>query len=389
MKIIFKVENYKNFFIDKTSVNLQWIIDSLTKNSNEFVKQKGDSAIREIDYENIGTEDRIVSYIYKLSIFFDNPDSEPFNAILKVNTLRQLDDAVLCGNISRDDYNSYVDFVINSHQQEALFYNLISNKVKNIKVPECYGSIFPTRNYIKQKDGAFLISCLDNGRILPLDKSFSIKEAESVLDQVLNLQIFSLTKGKEFKLKLRKQNEKNKHKKLIQNSWLILRNIFHHNILDEIQTKYTALCIRSSNRCRNQGEFSVIAHGNLYSKNIMLEMDSENVKGIIDWKGITEDSMGSDIARFLITSCSSEVRKELEINYLPKYFDKLISKVDLRITYDSFRQSYDACFIEGVLHSLITFGLYVSDINNYVSDYANLSSRIYNNIKDAYERMVN
>uniref|UniRef100_A0A0N4ZDU6 CHK domain-containing protein n=1 Tax=Parastrongyloides trichosuri TaxID=131310 RepID=A0A0N4ZDU6_PARTI len=154
-----------------------------------------------------------------------------------------------------------------------------------------------------------------------------------------------------------------------------------------------------------EGKNAVLYHGDLWTNNIMINIDSEkrftnDVAAIIDWQTMSTGAIGKDLSRLIVNTCSQDIRREIEVSYLPVYYEELKKKVsekegEFDMTLETFMTIYDFCMIDQSFHTIVMTGINLSkleittDEDNYLWDTRKfaLASKSYFAIKDAIKRI--
>uniref|UniRef100_A0A0K0FXD0 CHK domain-containing protein n=1 Tax=Strongyloides venezuelensis TaxID=75913 RepID=A0A0K0FXD0_STRVS len=415
-KNIFTIDSYGDECIEKTTISFKWIIERLEENSEDFRLKRKDSKVLKITYEDISKGKGTASNIMKLVVFFDDVNNDPYKVILKVPIFKNSDLLNELGvkDIEKYDDNMVSNTLVRCHSQEHLFYREISNEIKNIKVPKYYGG---SDAILSKKSGVIIMDYVNpnKGGIIDLNYPFNIYQAKSVIEEILKLHVFSFTNGKHWRSKL--QNKRTIGlttilQNIVKIHWDVCKEFIPKTILTEIEEDVINMISNFSEISlynvyhlpESHGVNSVICHGDMWVNNILFHKDSKgrftnDVMAIVDWQIIYEGSIGADLARNLAINCSSEIRREIEISYLPQYFDRLKEEVlnkneSFNITYETFKRHYDFCFIESIFYLFVTIGYKLSQLdmskeNESIWETRKflLSSRIYFGIKDAVEKV--
>uniref|UniRef100_A0A0N4ZAM2 CHK domain-containing protein n=1 Tax=Parastrongyloides trichosuri TaxID=131310 RepID=A0A0N4ZAM2_PARTI len=412
---MFAVKDYENECIENSNVSIGWIFDCLEKNCDSFKEIKRNSKVLKLDVKNISDGKGFASKVYKSTVHFDGDENKVYQFVTKIPELDSI--LKLFENDPDKEEMSDIfstDYISRFHNQEWMFYIGALKEIIGLKVPSCYGG----RESIPGKmDGCLLMTWLSsNSGNIPFYESFNIYQTKSVLKEVMKLQVFSLTDGKHWRTKFTNSYTSRVLKsfvKTINMGFELFKEYCPDEMLNEIKDDYETLVSNYvdigiyviKGITDINGKNSVLCHGDLWTNNIMFELDSEkrftnNVEAIIDWQSIFTASIGSDIARFIVNGCSPEVRREIEVSYFPVYFKELKKKVMDKgevfdMTFEEFVNAYDFCMIEQALHTIMMSGLNLAQIkiNNDEDRYIwearkfSLAYKSYFALKDAFKRV--
>uniref|UniRef100_A0A914V478 CHK kinase-like domain-containing protein n=1 Tax=Plectus sambesii TaxID=2011161 RepID=A0A914V478_9BILA len=94
----------------------------------------------------------------------------------------------------------------------------------------------------------------------------------------------------------------------------------------------------------------VLCHGDLTRINMMFDRDTNKLAAIFDWQLIHSGCAAEDIASFIVTSCSMDVRRNQLDHLLETYHSELtkICKGVAPFTLQQLQQAYQLCF-KGVM----------------------------------------
>uniref|UniRef100_A0A0N4ZL61 CHK domain-containing protein n=1 Tax=Parastrongyloides trichosuri TaxID=131310 RepID=A0A0N4ZL61_PARTI len=408
---MFSNREYENLCIKKTNISYKWIFETLKSNCKKFSSCLESSKIKKFDYYDISGGKGFASKVYRSTVYFDDEKIVPFEFVLKVPGAENVNEILIkedleLGGVEAED-------MVRVHDKECLFYFKIAKEIENFKVPKCYGYVELVPN---KSDGALIMELLSiKSECLPYYESYNIYQVKSILDEVMKLQLFSLTNGKEWKSKLQdKHNERftGLFKNIIGANWPIVKNIMPSYMVEEIEEDVEALISHYQeiglyhiwNLPEARGENnSVIVHADLWTNNIMIKKDDKgrftnDVEAIIDFQTVFEGDIGMDIARFILIGCSPEIRRQAEMECLPEYHAELKKKViekgeSFNMTYETFKRIYDFGLIDQALMCMMIVGINYTrtnitekNKNIWEARILSLSSRIYVGIKDAIEK---
>uniref|UniRef100_A0A0K0FEI1 CHK domain-containing protein n=1 Tax=Strongyloides venezuelensis TaxID=75913 RepID=A0A0K0FEI1_STRVS len=151
---------------------------------------------------------------------------------------------------------------------------------------------------------------------------------------------------------------------------------------------------------KSNGNVPVMTHGDMWINNFMFKVDSNgncsnNLSAVIDWQTIFKGTTGHDISRILAVSAPPDVRREIEKDYLPVFYERLKESLtksgkEIKISYETFMNNYKLCFVEQSLMMILMIGFALQEYNipeefDYIWDARkfNIGSRVYFNLCDA------
>uniref|UniRef100_A0A0K0FEI3 Uncharacterized protein n=1 Tax=Strongyloides venezuelensis TaxID=75913 RepID=A0A0K0FEI3_STRVS len=103
---------------------------------------------------------------------------------------------------------------------------------------------------------------------------------------------------------------------------------------------------------------------------------------------------GHDISRILAVSAPPDIRRGIENDYLPNFYERLKDSLiksgkEMKISYETFMNNYKLCFVDQSLMMTFAIGFVLQEYNIHEeSDYIwdvrkfNIGIRIYYNIVD-------
>uniref|UniRef100_A0A0N4ZDU7 CHK domain-containing protein n=1 Tax=Parastrongyloides trichosuri TaxID=131310 RepID=A0A0N4ZDU7_PARTI len=411
--IMFAVEGYDNEFVEKSNIPIGWIFDCLEKNCSQFRKIRGDFKILKLDVKDISGGKGFASKVYKSTAHFENGTVYQF--ILKVPVMECLDELIE-NESNTEEFNEVINMETMSifHHREYIFLTQTMKDISDLKAPSCYGG----RDLITNKqDGCLIMEFLSPiSDTIPFYQSFNIYQVKSVLNEIMKLQVFSLTNGSHWKSTFQNLFDRKIYKSLVtlmDMGFNTFKEICTNEMLKEIEEDYKILISKYEDIGMytleglpdSKGKNAVLCHGDLWTNNLMFKVDSErrftnNIAAIIDWQVILTGSVAADIARLIVTGCSPEIRREIEVSYLPTYFEELKRKVsdkggEFNMSFDAFMNAYNFCMIDQSFHTFLLLGINLqktiitSEEDNYVWEARKFSlvSKAYFAMKDAIKRI--
>uniref|UniRef100_A0AC35UBS2 CHK domain-containing protein n=1 Tax=Rhabditophanes sp. KR3021 TaxID=114890 RepID=A0AC35UBS2_9BILA len=397
-----------NKTIKGTLTKQQWIAQCLVKNCPSFLEKVKESKILAITETEIGCQKGFISRVYRLTIDFDDIDTEPFKCVLKIPTstlLSSCDQAMKAGEDSDDEFITPQEVAM-VHNQECKFYNSYS-KINDFKMGKVYG----TQDIIVNvQEGRILMEDLSsNGTNLDTFRTFNIYQVESVFNQIVEFQTFFITSFTEdWKQNFNSiLNVKDLpfFAKFALDNWEKIKTFLPSSMYSDIEDHFFAMIsnwedifIHNNNLIYRPSALSVLAHGDLYSNNVIFKIDESGnpvneVSAIIDFQGIHENNVGYDISKLLFFCTSPDVRHEAERKLLPKIYKKLkknvLSKgIQFDMSYELYYETYLFSSIHFALADIAHIGFSLEQYNQN-DDYIwkerrfNLANRICKGIRDA------
>uniref|UniRef100_A0A0N4ZAM1 CHK domain-containing protein n=1 Tax=Parastrongyloides trichosuri TaxID=131310 RepID=A0A0N4ZAM1_PARTI len=412
---MFVDEGYGKLSVENSKVSIGWVFDCLEKNCDSFKKAKGDYKVLKLETRDISDGKGYLSKVYISTVHFDGDESKTYQFIIKIPGLESIDklhdeqpDAIEIDEVIN------CETVCKFHNQEWMFYTKTAKEIVGLKAPSCYGGCEAVPN---EKDGCLVMKFLSpTSANIPFFQTFNIYQAKSVLNEIMKLQVFSLTDGKHWKSKYTSMFTRKLLASMTQSintGFRFFEEFCPKEMFDEVEDDFKILISKYEdigsyaveNLIDSSGKNSVLCHGDLWSNNIMFELDSEkrftnNVEAIIDWQTVFEGSVGSDIARFIVLGCSPEVRREIEVSYFPVYFKELKKKVMDKggifdMTFEEFVNAYDFCMIDQSFHTILMMWLNLHKVENSSDEDAylwearkfSLAFKVYFALKDAFKRV--
>uniref|UniRef100_A0AAF5D2F6 CHK kinase-like domain-containing protein n=1 Tax=Strongyloides stercoralis TaxID=6248 RepID=A0AAF5D2F6_STRER len=382
---LFFSKYYENSFVENSTITYKWIIENLQKNSEIFRLKRKDAKISKISFEDISVGKGFASNVFKTIVYFDTKDKSFYEFILKVpfSSINLVLNDLGLKDEKKKDSDITKEILVKLHSQECLFYTQISNEIKDLKTPECYGAreIIPY-----QSSGAIIMEFIDTSKagIVPIQYSYNIDQTKSVIEEIFKLHVFSFTNGKHWKSKLQYKTNIELATivhNIIAMQWENCKKIIPKSILLEIQEDFECLLSHFPEITlyhiyhlpEAQGNNAVICHGDMWINNIMFSKDSKgrftnDVKAILDWQVIYEGAIGVDLARHLAVNCYTDTRREIENEFFPEYFDRLKNEVikngeSFDMSYETFKRIYNFCYIDQFFHIITTIGIFISQLD--------------------------
>uniref|UniRef100_A0A0K0FSA1 CHK domain-containing protein n=1 Tax=Strongyloides venezuelensis TaxID=75913 RepID=A0A0K0FSA1_STRVS len=402
-------EDYGFKYFVGGKITHQWIIDCLEKNDDDFMKHRSDSKIKKIDGIDISDGKGFLSKVFKTSIYFDDEKKAPYYVIVKIPGEESMKECMKKQNAD-DTLNLELDKISVFHNKECYFYNNVASKINDLKYPKCYGS----KDLIVGKQaGALIMKFLGSDSVtVPFYRSLNIYQTKSVLDEAYKLQEYSLLNQdvltkinleqpfyedimKSFSDLARKGIPTLK-KYILKGMWSEIENDLDNMISNYIKImKHVYIELPKSN-----DNVTVMTHGDMWTNNFMFKVDSDgncsnNLSAVFDWQTVFKGTTGHDISRILATCAPIDVRREIEKDYLPVFYERLKDSLtkngkEMKISFENFMNNYKLCFVDQSLMMTFAIGFALQEYNvqeesDYIWDVRkfNIGIRIYYNIVDA------
>uniref|UniRef100_A0A0K0FIZ4 CHK domain-containing protein n=1 Tax=Strongyloides venezuelensis TaxID=75913 RepID=A0A0K0FIZ4_STRVS len=402
-------KDYGSEYFIGGKITHQWILDCLEKNDADFRKHRGNSKVKKIDGVDISDGKGFLSKVFKTSIHFDDEKKAPYYVILKIPGDESIRDSLKKQNIE-DNNDKELNHITTFHNKECHFYNDIASKIKDLKYPKCFGS----KDLIVGKQaGALIMKFLGSDSVIvPFYRSLNIYQTKSILNEAYKLQEYSLLNQDDFLNNnwkpifsedqmnnlsdyIRKAMP-NAEKYIPKEMWLEIKDD-----LDIMVSNYTKIIKHVHIELpKSDGNVPVICHGDMWINNFMFKVDSNgncsnNLSAVIDWQTVFKGTTGHDISRILVVSAPPDVRREIEKDYLPVFYERLKESLtkcgkEMKISYEIFMNNYKLCLIEQSVQMILMIGFALQEYNvpeesDYIWDARkfNIGSRIYFNICDA------
>uniref|UniRef100_A0A0N5CH99 CHK domain-containing protein n=1 Tax=Strongyloides papillosus TaxID=174720 RepID=A0A0N5CH99_STREA len=435
-------EDYGSKYFIGGKITHQWIVDCLEKNDADFRKHKGDSKVKEINGIDISDGKGFTSKVFKTSIYFDDEKKAPYYVILKIPGDESFKESMKKQNID-DTLNMELDKISPFHNKECHFYNYVASKIKDLKYPECYGS---KDIIVGKQTGALIMKFLGSDSVtVPFYRSLNIYQTKSVLDEAFKLQEYSLLNQDDFisnsweqpfseeimksfldyikkgmptvKKYIPKEmwsEIEDDLDKMVSNYTKIIKHVFIElpyipkemwseieDDLDKMVSNYTKIIKHVNLELpKSNGNVTVISHGDMWTNNFMFKLDSNgncsnDLSAVFDWQTVFKGTTGHDISRILAVSAPPDVRREIEKEYLPDFYERLKESLiksgkEMKISYETFMNNYKLCFIEQSLMMFLMIGFALQEYNvpeepDYIWDARkfNIGSKVWYNIYDA------
>uniref|UniRef100_A0A0K0FCI4 CHK domain-containing protein n=1 Tax=Strongyloides venezuelensis TaxID=75913 RepID=A0A0K0FCI4_STRVS len=402
-------KDYGSEYFIGGKITHQWIIDCLEKNDADFRKYRDDSKVKEIDGVDISDGKGFLSKVFKTSIYFDDEKKAPYYVILKIPGDKSIKESLEKQNLD-GTMNIELEHISVFHNKECHFYNDVASKIKTLKYPRCYGS---KDLILGKQEGALLMKFLGSDSVIvPFYRSLNIYQTKSLLNEVYKLQEYSLLNPDVFfnnnwkqpftedQMKsfsdLARKSIPTLKKYILKEMWSEIENDLDNMISNYIKImRYVYIELPKSN-----DNVTVITHGDMWTNNFMFKVDSNgncsnNLSAIIDWQTVFKGTTGHDISRILVMSAPADVRREIEKEYLPVFYERLRDSLtkngkEMKISFEKFMNNYKLCLVEQSVDMILTVGFALQEYNvpeeyDYIWDARkfNIGSRIYFNICDA------
>uniref|UniRef100_A0A0K0FCW9 CHK domain-containing protein n=1 Tax=Strongyloides venezuelensis TaxID=75913 RepID=A0A0K0FCW9_STRVS len=387
----------------------QWIVECLEKNNADFRKHRGESKVKEIDGFDISDGKGFMSKVFKTSIHFDDNKKAPYYVILKIPGVESLKESLEIQNID-NTINITLDEIRLFHNRECRFYNDVASKIKTLKYPKCYGS---KDLIVGKQEGALLIKFLGSDSVIvPFYRSLNIYQTKSILNEAYKLQEHSLLNQDDFIKDNWEQpfteDQMKSFSKIIRKEMLTLKKYILKEMwleikddLDKMASNYLKIIKHVHIELpKSNGNVPVMTHGDMWTNNFMFKVDSDgncsnNLSAIFDWQTAFKGTTGHDISTILVMSAPADVRREIEKDYLPVFYERLKDSLtkngkEMKISFETFMNNYKLCFVEQSLMMILIVGFALQEYNipeefDYIWDARkfNIGSRIYFNLCDA------
>uniref|UniRef100_A0A0K0FS86 CHK domain-containing protein n=1 Tax=Strongyloides venezuelensis TaxID=75913 RepID=A0A0K0FS86_STRVS len=406
---LFCDEDYGSEYFIGGKITHQWIVDCLEKNDANFRKHRGDSIDKKIDGFDISDGKGFLSKVFKTSIYFDDEKKVPYFVILKIPGDDSIKESLKKQNME-DNNNIELNHISIFHNKECHFYNNVASKIKDLKYPKCFGS---KDLVVGKQAGALIMQFLGSDSVtVPFYRSLNIFQTQSILNEAYKLQEHSLLNQddlindnweqpftedqiKNLSDYIRKAMP-NAEKYISKEMWLEIKDDLDIMVSNyEKIIKHVHIELPKSN-----GNVPVMTHGDMWINNFMFKVDSNgncsnNLSAVIDWQTVFKGTTGHDISRILAVSAPPDVRREIEKDYLPVFYERLKESLtksgkEIKISYETFMNNYKLCFVEQSLIMILMIGFALQEYNvpeesDYIWDARkiNIGTRVYYNLYDA------
>uniref|UniRef100_A0A0N5BLS6 CHK domain-containing protein n=1 Tax=Strongyloides papillosus TaxID=174720 RepID=A0A0N5BLS6_STREA len=358
-------EDYGSKYFIGGKITHQWIVDCLEKNDADFRKHKGDSKVKEINGIDISDGKGFTSKVFKTSIYFDDEKKMPYYVIVKIPGEESMKESMEKQN-AEDTFNLELDKISVFHNKECHFYNDIASKIKDLKYPKCYGS----KDLIAGKQtGVLIMEFLGSDSVtVPFYRSLNIYQTKSVLDEAFKLQEYSLlNQGDLTKINWEQPFSEDIMKSfsdLLRKGMPTLKKYIPKEMWSEIEddlNKMASNYIKIMKHVfielpKSNDNVNVISHGDMWTNNFMFKVDSNgdcsnNLSAVFDWQTVFKGTTGHDISRILAICAPTDVRREIEKDYLPVFYERLKNSLikngkEIKISFETFMNNYKLCFVD-------------------------------------------
>uniref|UniRef100_A0A0N5BLR5 CHK domain-containing protein n=1 Tax=Strongyloides papillosus TaxID=174720 RepID=A0A0N5BLR5_STREA len=402
-------KDYGSKYFIGGKITHQWIVECLEKNDDDFRSHRSDSKVKEINGVDISDGKGFLSKVFKTSIYFDDDKKAPYYVVLKIPGDESFKESMKKQNAD-ESMNIELNFISEFHNKECHFYNNVASKIKDLKFPKCYGS---KDLIVGEQAGALLMKFLGSDSVnVPFYRSLNIYQTKSVLNEVYKLQEYSLLNQDDFlKNNWDRTFSEDQMKPFVDHikkgrltvKKYILKEMWSEieSDLDKIIKNYIKIVKHINFELpKSNGNVPVMTHGDMWTNNFMFKVDtngncSNNLSAVIDWQTIFKGTTGHDISRILVVSAPTDVRREIEKDYLPNFYERLKDSLtksgkEIEISYETFMNNYKLCFVEQSLMLILMIGFALQEYNvpeesDYIWDARkfNIGSRVYYNLCDA------
>uniref|UniRef100_A0A914X1N4 CHK kinase-like domain-containing protein n=1 Tax=Plectus sambesii TaxID=2011161 RepID=A0A914X1N4_9BILA len=299
--------------------------------------------------------------------------SLPQSVILKVPTTSKLEDVVeqlknesTNGEQQTETSHDFAPILTAMHNTECAFYQLEPAPQDFLKVPR----LFFAKHIVEEDRNGYLVM-EDLSQIVAdchVSYKLSLSAIFEVADFVAALHAYSLTNsgwqqdsvlmfnGRRLSDRVRKNGEKVRDAlTAIAEQLPVLRKY-----VDRTHDLYT--CLHPDGIIwlpREDNLPIIICHGDLWMNNILWKKDkegqpSDQVAAIIDWQCSHHGAVTEDLATLLISSTSTEIRRNHLQDILEHYYLQLQEKLGTPPPFDmnqlnrSFKHSYQRCFFRSI-----------------------------------------
>uniref|UniRef100_A0A0K0FEI6 CHK domain-containing protein n=1 Tax=Strongyloides venezuelensis TaxID=75913 RepID=A0A0K0FEI6_STRVS len=406
---IFCEEDYGSDNFNRGKITHQWIVDCLEKNDPDFRKHRGDSKVKEINGIDISDGKGFTSKVLKTCIYFDDDKKTPYNIVLKISGEDSMKECIKKQN-SEDTINLGFDTISVFHNKECHFYNNVASKIKDLKYPKCYGF---KDLIVGKQTGVLIMKFLGSDSVtVPFYRSLNIYQTKSILNEVYKIQEYSLLNRNDFLNNNWEppfsEDQMESFSGFIKKGMLIVEKYIPQEMwseieddLDKMVTNYTKIIKHIYIELpKSNGNIPVMTHGDMWINNFMFKVDlngncTNDLSAVIDWQTIFKGTTGHDISRILVMSVPTDVRREIEKEYLPIFYERLRDSLTndgkvMEISYETFMNSYKLCFVQQSLAMILMTGFALREYNvpeksDYIWDARkfNIGSRVYYNFYDA------
>uniref|UniRef100_A0AC35TKQ0 CHK domain-containing protein n=1 Tax=Rhabditophanes sp. KR3021 TaxID=114890 RepID=A0AC35TKQ0_9BILA len=323
-----------------------------------------------ITYYDTSNGKGYVSRVYILTVIFSKPHIQPYQCIVKIPTADCLMEG--CDDLeqSKESKDNDLSFVADAHNNEVLFYNTYTN-IQGLHIPKCYGT---KECIVGKQDGVLIMELFgSNYSHVEFFRCLSLSQAYMILDQINHLQSHFLSLPNEewkdsykFVINIQQYTD---FLPLFKSNWDTIKSYLTPDLTDHLEDNVSALGSNYYELAnyivhifpRERGNQVGICHGDMHCNNILFKNDSfgnpcdEPI--ILDWQIMYSGSIAADVARFLLFTTSPDTRLEIELNYLPTYYETLKARIlkkegKFEMTWEMFVKNYEISFIDQALQLL-------------------------------------
>ncbi|TKR66993.1 hypothetical protein L596_023210 [Steinernema carpocapsae] len=313
--------------LDDSVFEVSWLIDTLTKNDPKFKETVGNNQIQKVWAKNISGGKGFVSKVYECVIEFDSPEPD-YEVILKVPGMDAINKAL--GEGEENVFESGELFA-NLHNNERAFYDQYA---KHVSFPT--PKIYATGEWVINKVQGFILmeSMIGRGANACMYGGLSKTQLFVVAKQIAHFQHSFLTTEDRTWMKRFDLEEKFEDQGIVEFTIPMFDKLIE--MKPDIFKKKIKPFYEASKNCKFQlycmikaakelGIPSVLAHGDLWSNNIMWKLDMDGnitneIAAIIDYQIIHTGSITTDLARILVCCTDADVRRMITYDVLAFYY---------------------------------------------------------------------
>ncbi len=295
--------------IGNSPFTVEWLADKLQEK-----RQTARAALKSAQITGLGEGQGFVSTIFRVTLEWADPKTPlPTSVIVKLPTLDALHSLLPPGVLQKlpSHYASMI------HQSECEFYHLFGSDDAHPPVPlaKCYSSQLET----DREAGVIILEDLaSKGDFVPMWEGLSLEKCLSFVDCLAALHAYSLKYPQVLgKFLPRPREVYEVLPDILQGLREPLTSIDPGlaPFLEKMAPRITAeQRFQAANAHEQFGLPPVLAHGDPWMNNLVFKFStngklSDELLAIIDWQEVQAGSMGFDIARFLVSSCPSVLRR--------------------------------------------------------------------------------